>query len=208
MIDFLPAFVYNKFRQEAENMIRKAQKKDISRLAEIEVFGKRVAYRPIFQDDNGSFNEIQVGNIIEEYRQNPEWLAHIRVYDDGIVKGILNWKDYCENGRTDEIELFCFYVEPFFKGQGIGRELLRNLFDEAERRHKKRIYAWVLKENASARRFYERNGFAADGREGLVEGTTAFHMCYVRELDVLWPESESRQKQGGEFQEERSGANV
>ena len=51
-------------------MIRKAQMKDISRLAEIEVFGKRVAYRPIFQDDNGSFNMIQVGNIIEEYRNN------------------------------------------------------------------------------------------------------------------------------------------
>ena len=74
-------------------MIRKAQIKDISRLAEIEVFGKRVAYRPIFQDDDGSFNQIQVGIIIEEYRQNPALLEHISVYDDGIVKGIINWKD-------------------------------------------------------------------------------------------------------------------
>lgn len=163
-------------------MIRKAQMKDISRLAEIEVFGKRVAYRPIFQDDNGSFNMIQVGNIIEEYRENPKLLEHISVYDDGIVKGIINWKDCLNGGEADAIELYCFYVEPFFKGQGIGRELLQHLFDEAVKQHKKKIYAWVLKENASARRFYERNGFAADGREGLVEGTTAYHMCYVREV--------------------------
>lgn len=163
-------------------MIRKAQTKDISRLAEIEVFGKRVAYRPIFQDDDGSFNQIQVGSIIEEYRQNPVLLEHISVYDDGIVKGIINWKDYPDNGRADEIELYCFYVEPFFKGQGIGRVLLQHLCDEAVKQHKRKIYAWVLKENAPARRFYERNGFAADGREGLVEGTTAYHMCYVREL--------------------------
>lgn len=166
-------------------MIRKAQMKDISRLAEIEVFGKRVAYRPIFQDDNGSFNMIQVGNIIEAYRRNPELLEHISVYDDGIVKGIINWKDCSNGGITDEIELYCFYVEPFFKGQGIGRALLEHLIDEAVKRHKKKIYAWVLKENVPSRRFYERNGFIADGREGLVEGTTAYHMCYVRALEAV-----------------------
>lgn len=163
-------------------MIRKAQVQDISRLAEIEVFGKRVAYRPIFQDDNGSFNLIQVGNIIEEYQQNPALFEHISVYDDGIVKGMINWKDYPDNGRTDEIELYCFYVEPFFKGQGIGRALLQHLCDEAVKQHKRKIYAWVLKENAPARRFYERNGFAADDREELAEGTKEYLVCYVKRL--------------------------
>lgn len=177
-------------------MIRKAQTKDISRLAEIEVFGKRVAYRPIYQDDNGSFNMIQVGNIIDEYRSNPALLEHILVYDDGIVKGMINWKDCPNGGATDEIELYCFYVEPFFKGQGIGRMLLEHLVDEAVKRHKKKMYAWVLKKNASARRFYERNGFAADGREGLVEGTTEYHMCYARELGAVLPESDEKSSIG------------
>ena len=163
-------------------MIRNAQMKDISRLAEIEVFGKRVAYRPIFQDDNGSFNMIQVGNIIEEYRNNPTLLEHISVYDDGIVKGMINWKDGSNGGKADEIELYCFYVEPFFKGLGIGRTLIRYLCDEAAALGKKRIYAWVLKENASARRFYERNGFAADGREELAEGTTEYLVYYEKRL--------------------------
>lgn len=163
-------------------MIRAAQMTDISRLAEIEVFGKRVAYRPIFRDDNGSFNLLQTGNIINAYQEDPSLLAHILVYDDGIVKGILNWKDYPDNDRTDEIELYCFYVEPFFKGQGIGRALLQRLCDNAARQCKKNVYAWVLKENAPARLFYERNGFIADGRERPVEGTRASQICYVKKL--------------------------
>lgn len=181
----MPAYNLQVKQEGKIMMIRKAQMKDISRLAEIEVFGKRVAYRPIFQDDNGSFNMIQVGNIIEEYRRNPALLEHISVYDDGIVKGILNWKDCFNGGGPDEIELYCFYVEPFFKGQGIGRALLQHLFDEAVKQRKKKIYAWVLKKNIPARRFYERNGFVADGREGLVEGTTEQHMCYVREVGAV-----------------------
>ncbi len=163
-------------------MIRKARTEDISRLAEIEVFGKRVAYRPIFQDDDGSFNQLQTGTIIEEYRQNPSLLTPIWVYDDGIVKGLINQKDYPDNGRTDELELYCFYVEPFFKGQGIGSALLRHLCTEAQKRHKQSIYAWVLQKNIPARHFYERNGFVADGREGLVAGTTARNMLYVKKL--------------------------
>lgn len=41
-------------------MVRKATKMDASRLAEILIFAKRTAYRPIFQDDLVSFNEMQV----------------------------------------------------------------------------------------------------------------------------------------------------
>ena len=36
-------------------MIRKAEKKDISRIAEILVFDKRIKYRPIFKDDAHCF---------------------------------------------------------------------------------------------------------------------------------------------------------
>ena len=40
-------------------MIRKATIKDISRIAEILVFVKRMNYRSIFNDDSVSFGEIQ-----------------------------------------------------------------------------------------------------------------------------------------------------
>lgn len=41
-------------------MIRRAEIKDASRLAEILIFAKRTAYRQIFNNDNVSFNEMQV----------------------------------------------------------------------------------------------------------------------------------------------------
>lgn len=154
-------------------MVRKATKKDISRIAEIIVFGKRVAYRTIFQNDVVSFNEIQVIPLWEEYKENPEMLEHMLVFDDGIVKGVIN----C-NPAGDEVEICEFYVEPFFKGQGIGRELIQNVIAEAKTTQKKRIFLWVLEENGSARRFYEANGFRASGETCLVEGTDKVDMCY------------------------------
>ena len=56
--------------------IRKATEKDLSRIAEILVFVKRINFRPIFQDDDYSFGELQVLTVAEEYR-NPDILNHV-----------------------------------------------------------------------------------------------------------------------------------
>ena len=47
--------------------IRKATINDVSRLAEILVFTKRMHYRPIFQNDKVSFGEMQVLPLAQEY---------------------------------------------------------------------------------------------------------------------------------------------
>lgn len=154
-------------------MVRKATLQDISRVAEIIVFGKRVAYRPIFQNDYVSFHELQILNIIEDYRENPSRLENMLVYDDGIVKGVVN-RAYIE----DEVELCDFYVEPFFKGQGIGRELIGYVITEAKKATKRRIFLWVIEDNMSARKFYEANGFVANGEICIIEGTDKTDMCY------------------------------
>ena len=154
-------------------MVRKATNQDISRIAEIVVFGKRVAYRSIFRNDEVSFNEMQVIPLWEEYKETPENLNNMRVFDDGIVKGVINCKPV-----GDEVEICEFYVEPFFKGKGIGRKLMEHVIAESKESGKSRIFLWVLEENISARRFYEANGFQASGEACLVEGTDKVDMCY------------------------------
>ena len=154
-------------------MIRKATIQDVPRIAEIIVFGKRVAYRPIFNNDVVSFNEIQVINLIEEYRNNPTLLENMIVYDDGIVKGVIN-KMYKDNA----IEICEFYVEPFFKGNGIGKQLIQQVILEARTNKSNKIFLWVIEDNLSARKFYENNGFIASGETCLIEGTTKTDMCY------------------------------
>ena len=154
-------------------MVRKATKQDIARIAEIIVFGKRVAYRTIFRNDVVSFNQLQVIPLGEEYNDNPNTMEHMLVFDDGIVKGVINCKPV-----GDEVEICEFYVEPFFKGQGIGRKLLEHVIAESKKSGKSRIFLWVLEENGSARRFYEANGFCASGEICLVEGTDKVDMGY------------------------------
>jgi putative acetyltransferase len=154
-------------------MIRKATMQDVPRIAEIIVFGKRVAYRPIFNNDVVSFNELQVINVIEEYRNNPTLVDNMLVYDDGIVKGVIN-----RVFEEDTVEISEFYVEPFFKGNGIGKELIQQVIFEARMSKRNRIFLWVIEDNLSARKFYENNGFIASGQTCLIEGTTKTDMCY------------------------------
>lgn len=154
-------------------MVRKAKTEDIPRIAEIIVFGKRVAYRPIFQNDTVSFNEMQVVSLAKEYEENQLLLENMLVYDDGIVKGIING-----NIIEDSIEISEFYVEPFFKGKGIGRALICEVISQAKEIGKKKIFLWVIKDNLSARRFYEANGFKHNGETCLIAGTDKIDMCY------------------------------
>lgn len=159
-------------------MIRNATVQDVSRIAEIIVFGKRVAYRSIFRNDVFSFNELQVINLIEEYRNNPEIINNMLVYDDGIVKGVIN-----RAFKDDVVEICELYVEPFFKGKGVGKELIQQVISEAQTSKKNSIFLWVIEENWSARRFYENNGFIANGKTGFIEGTTKTEMCYEMTLE-------------------------
>lgn len=163
-------------------MIRYAGGEDISRIAEILVFGKRTAYRGIFNNDTFSFKELQVLKVVREYQSDPSLLKNTLLYDDGIVKGIIGRRTPPEN--AEETELCDFYVEPVFQGKGIGSKLIQRFIEDARAEKKKRIFLWVIKDNLSARKFYERSGFAADGQERLIEGTQVLDKRYVMELQV------------------------
>lgn len=148
-------------------MIRKAEIKDISRIAEILVFVKRINYRDIFKDDDFSFNELQVLKVAEEYSR-PERLNNIFVYDDGIVKGLIH---------MDETEIAELYVDNFFQNQGIGGRLM----EYAKREHNA-DRLWVIEKNVNAVRFYEAHGFRLSGERKCEEGTEVFVGLMVRDF--------------------------
>ena len=97
------------------HIIRRATKEDVSRIAEILVFAKRMKYRSIFNDDAYSFCELQVLSVAEKYIENG-FLNNMFLYDDGIIKGLIRIeKDeivelYVDRRRADRIcqrELSC-----------------------------------------------------------------------------------------------------
>lgn len=141
-------------------MIRKATDKDVSRIAEILVFVKRIKFRPIFQDDDYSFGELQVLPVAKQYSE-PNLLGRIWVYDDGgIVKGLI----HIEGEEVKEL-----YVDYFFQDRGIGSELI----EFAKREHDVR-FLWAIEKNTDAIRFYEAHGFRLTEDKQFEEGTTEY----------------------------------
>ena len=145
--------------------IRKAEAKDLSRIAEILVFAKRIKYRAIFNNDDYSFNELQVVKLVEKY-SNPRILDNIWVYDDGIVKGMIH---------IEGKEIVELYVDYFFWGQGFGAKLIEFAREKYDVR-----FLWVLENNVDAIKFYEAHGFAANGKRQLEEGTPEYAIMMER----------------------------
>lgn len=161
-------------------MIRPALKKDASRIAEILIFAKRMAYRPIFQNDIVSFQEMQVLDLALFYRDFPQALTDVVVFDDGIVKGMIHWNRKPKLKNT--WELVEIYVDPFFQQQGIGTALMRHFLSAASMNGVQRIFLWVLEKNMDARRFYKTFGYYDTNIREEIEETGQYVIKYQCDL--------------------------
>ena len=146
--------------------IRKATKKDLSRIAEIYVFNNRMNYWPIFKDDGFSFGELQVVTMIDNYFGKDEILKNILVYDDGLIKGFLQLK---------EREICKIYVDTFFQSKGIGKELIEYAINEYDANN-----LWVLEKNERAISFYIKHGFNLTGEKKFEEDTIEYLVHLTR----------------------------
>ena len=140
--------------------IRKAEKQDIGRIAEILIFTKRMHYRSIFQNDKVSFGEMQVLSLANEYLEDLNKLDNVGVYDDEFVKGLI----HVEGKRIAEL-----FVEPFFQGKGIGKALIDFAIKEFDADN-----LWVLEKNESAIDFYKKHGFSLTEEKNPEEGTSEY----------------------------------
>lgn len=186
-------------------MIRPAEYKDISRIAEILIFTKRAAYRPIFHNDKVSFGEMQVLPLAEDYQAKPELLSHIWVYDEEFVKGLITLHTrnsqkiasetadpQTANQQTANVanlqpnltmlQIEELFVDVFFQNEKIGSRLLS--FAETIAREQKNagMFLWVLEKNEHAREFYRKHGFHPNGDRQLEEGTPEYIVKYEKML--------------------------
>ena len=161
-------------------MIRAAVPADASRLAEIQIFAKRTAFRPIFQNDYVSFQEMQVLDLALSFRDDPDMRKDVFVWDDGIVKAMTRW----DKSKAPSLhwELKELYVDPFFQHQGLGKVLLDAFLSAASQAGMKTVSLWVLEKNQPARALYSRFGFAPDGVRKLQEGTSEYLLEYWKSL--------------------------
>ena len=146
--------------------IRKATKKDLSRIAEIYVFNNRMNYWPIFKDDGFSFGELQVVTMVDNYFGKDEILKNILVYDDGLIKGFIQM-----NGT----EICKIYVDTFFQSKGIGKELIEYAINEYHANN-----LWALEKNKRAISFYKKHGFNLTGERKFEEDTIEYLVQLTR----------------------------
>lgn len=147
-------------------MIRKADRSDLIRIAEIYVFNNRVNYYPIFKDEHYSFKYMSVDNIIDEYFGKEEILINTYVYDDGIIRGFMELRNE---------EIYKFYVEPMLQGRGIGKNMMEYAIE-----HNGANFLWAIEKNYRAIRFYERFGFVPSEERKLEEGTSEYLVKLIR----------------------------
>ena len=140
--------------------IRKAETRDLSRIAEIFVFNNRINYYPIFGDAQYSFGELQVLSVIDSCFGKAEILKNLYVFDDGIVKGFI---------QMNATEIVNLYADPFFQTHGIGKALIEFAVSRFGANH-----LWALEKNARAIAFYGRHDFLPTGKRKFEEGTTEY----------------------------------
>ena len=144
--------------------IRRAERDELARVAEIHVDSWRIAYRGLLADSIlDSLSVASRAAAWEEWFEQPGselWVA-LRA---GRVDGFSRFQPAPDPDLPAEFaELTHLYLEPTVVGTGVGGALFHQVLESARVHPYRGVALWVLEENARARRFYERRGFVADG---------------------------------------------
>ena len=151
--------------------LRVATARDARALAEIKVAAWRQAYAGLLEPALLASLTVEAEEATwrEAIRQFP---AVFRVAEDG--EGVVG---YAITGATDGEpgvgELFAIYVHPARWGHGVGKALMATALEDLRAAPFGTAILWVLERNVRSRGFYERHGFAADGRRRPELGTWA-----------------------------------
>lgn len=160
---------------------------DCDRVSEIRVLGWQFAYRGLMPQP---FLDALSAKADAERRRARFGQGDGRVLNLVATRGaeLVGWAaigPYRDGElRTEDAELYAIYLDPQHLGTGVGRALVQESLRQCAARGHDRVYLWVVRGNARARRFYERAGFRADGTEEPyeVEGVAVSEVRYVKEL--------------------------
>ena len=155
-----------------ENMIiRRAAEDDVWQIADILVEDWKTAYRGIIDSEY-----LDSMSVEERYRRE---LSRYRIYRVAAAeKEILGftWNEMTDDEDSD-CEIIALYVRYGKRKSGIGRALFRDSVEIFRAAGRKNMIIWCLRDNAEARKFYEKMG-------GTVY-KTGTHQWGSREYDMI-----------------------
>ena len=157
-------------------MIRLATINDAPRIAEISIYGWRTAYKNLLPETYlyGKLSTIKRYEILQKQLASNDSYFVFEDDQTGLIKAFMVISDSRDQLSLEESslpshELIAIYVEPAFKGQGIGTQMIKYFEQHAYELRKSHTIIWVLKENFSSIKFYEKNGYKFDGKTKKLE---------------------------------------
>ncbi len=163
--------------------IRQAVKEDARQIAEILVEDWQTAYRGIIDDAYLDALSVEERSRREAQRYGIYTVAAA----EGEVLGFA-WNELTD-GEDADCEIVALYVRYARRNGGIGRALFQHAVAAFRAAGRKRMIVWCLRENAEARRFYERMGGRVHKAGTHRWGDRDYAMIsYLYPLDALPPE--------------------
>ncbi|MHB1938244.1 MAG: GNAT family N-acetyltransferase [Acidobacteriaceae bacterium] len=177
----------------SDMLLRPAQPEDAIAVAGVHVRSWQAAYRNIVPDDY--LDQLRPEDRAAKYDFSGLDLGKPRTIvavEDGSVQspqsiqGFATTMPVSDEDMPDHGELSALYVDPKHWGRGLGAALVSaaraQMFDLGFRK----AILWVLTGNARAERFYQHDGWTADGarRTATVWGIEVDEIRYQRELQA------------------------
>jgi ribosomal protein S18 acetylase RimI-like enzyme len=163
---------------------------DAQRIAEINIFGCRNAYRGIVSD-SFLFRDLSVEKTAAGIARGiASGKGKIYVFDENdLVKGFSILAACRDEDKKEALEIALLYVEPAFVRQGIGTELITHAESIAKTRESDRtsiseMVLWVLEKNTAGISFYLKNGYCEDGSRKYVD---KFQAWSIRMTKLIHP---------------------
>lgn len=149
-----------------ETQIRIAKLSDAKRIATITVKTWQCAY-------NGHISDEYLDKLsIEE--KIPHWEKKIQSPLEGTYTFVIEENDlvlgWCTAGKSRDEDCSAFgqiyglYVDSDYLGKGLGSKLIKYVENFLKEKGYSQLILWTLTSNQSARHFYEKNGWEADGK--------------------------------------------
>jgi ribosomal protein S18 acetylase RimI-like enzyme len=145
--------------------IRRAALADAPALSEIHVRSWQAGYRGLLPDS--LLDNLSAAERLPRWRQRLSAEAErVLVAElDGQVAGwlVIGPQRDADLDPQRAGEIYAIYVDPGAWRRGCGRALLTQALAELRAQGRAEATLWVLRSNERARRFYEAQGFQADG---------------------------------------------
>ncbi len=171
-------------------LLRPAQPEDALAVAGVHVRSWQAAYRNILPDEY--LNQLRPEDRAAKYDfatrdpLKPRTIVAVEEEMNPAIRGFATIMPVTDSEMPGYGELCALYVDPPQWGKGIGVALLSAARVQMHEQGFRHAILWVLTGNVRAERFYQNDGWAADGirRKATVWDIEVDEIRYARQLEA------------------------